>query len=68
MSVKYLCHEDDLFAFHLGTCRMFRLQGGRRDEVQDPAIRSRIRLGAREISPAQVRTRRPVRRFETQSD
>lgn len=67
MSVKYLCHEDDLFAFHLGTCRMFRLQGGRRDEVQDPAMRSRIRLGAREISPAQVRTRRPPTGRRTQN-
>lgn len=67
MSVKYLCYEDDLFAFHLSTSRMFRFQGGRHDEVQDPAIRSRIRLEAREISPAQVRNLRPATRGRTQS-
>jgi hypothetical protein len=57
MSVKYLCHEDELFAFHLESCRMYRIHMGQPAEIHDPEIFARVRLGALEVSPAEVRAR-----------
>jgi hypothetical protein len=57
MSVKYLFHEDELFVFHLETCRVYRIHTGRPAEIHDPEIVARVRLRALEISPAEARAR-----------